>query len=270
MKKAGPYEQAILLLDEHSEDGQDKKRKRAQALLEEAVALCPGHAGSHAALGYACDLDNERPRALACLREAHRLDPDDEIAEVYLLTLLAEQGPEKAALQAVRAAAPRHGVDLARLGRELAKAKFPRDARTLVTNGFIHARNFFRHRVGEYAERMRNRRQPGRARRQAAAERAQCVQLQQALAAGFDAARVPEALRPLAAWAARYGVGDDGCRPYLMKRLTRKQKAALIRAVDRKSKLLQRWLDSFAPGSMSNEAAAYLYLAEGVEEIRTP
>jgi len=178
MEKAGPYEQAILLLDDDSLDGADEKRKRARALLEEAVALRPAHA-------------------------------------------------------------------------------------------FIRARNFFRSRLADEAERIRNRKEPGRARRQAVAEREQCAEFQRELAAGFDAARVPEALRPLADWAVRYGIGDDGCRPYLMKRLTKKQKAALIRAMDEKSELVQRWLDSFAPGSMSSEAAAFMYLAEGVEEIRT-
>jgi len=268
MDKAGPYEQAILLLDDYSLDGADEKRKRAQALLAEAVALRPAHARSHAALGYACDLDADGPRALACFRAARRLDPRDRIAEVYLLTLLAEQGPEAEALEAIRAAAPRHGVDLARLERELSKASFPRDARTVANNAFIRARNFFRSRLADEAERIRNRQEPGRARRQAAAEREQCAEFQRELAAGFDNAQVPEALRPLAGWAARYGVGDDGCRPYLMQRLTKKQKAALIRAVDEKSGLVQRWLDSFAPGSMSSEAAAFMYLAEGVEEIR--
>ena len=269
MEKAGPYEQAILLLDEYSLDGEDEKRNRAQALLEEAVALRPAHARSHAALGHVCDLGGEGPRALACFREAQRLAPGDKITEVYVLTLLAELGHGKEAFEAIRAAAPRHGVDLARLERELSKAGFPRDASTVVSNAFIRARNFFRSRLADEAERIRNRRAPGRARRQAAAERALCTEFQRELAATFDAARVPEALRPLADWAVRYGIGDDGCRPYLMRRLTKKQKAALIRAVDEKSELMQRWLDGFAPGSMSSEAAAFMYLAEGVEEIRT-
>jgi tetratricopeptide (TPR) repeat protein len=215
-KKVGPYGQAILLLDEHLAGGSGEKRSRAQALLEQAVALRPAHARCRAALGFAYDLDGKGAQAIACFREASRLDPGDEIADVYVLTLLAELGPEKAAGAAVRAAAPRHGVDLRRLKRQLARVKFPRDARTLVMNGFIHARNFFRSRLADEAERIRNRMEPGRARRLAAAGRKDCAQFQRALARGFDASRVPDALRPLGAWAAGYGVGDDQCRPYLM------------------------------------------------------
>jgi tetratricopeptide (TPR) repeat protein len=255
------YEQAVLLLDEGSVE-------RAQPLLEQAVARRPKHAGSHAALGYACDLLDQGARALACFREACRLDPDDRVAEVYALTLLAGQGPEADAVRAIAEAAPRHDADLGRLKRRLARAKFPRDARTLVMNTFIHARNYFRSRLGREAERIRNRMQPGRAKRLARAERADCSAFQRELARRFDPSRVPEELRPLAAWAARYGVGDDHCRPWLMKRLTRSQKDKLIRTMDEKAAVVQRWLDGFAPGAMSDEAAAIMYLAQGVEEIR--
>ena len=61
---------------------------------------------------------------------------------------------------------------------------------------------------------------------------------------------------------------DDYCRPHLIKRLTKKQRAQLIRAVDRHATAIQEWLDTFPEGKMTDEAAAFLYLAEGVEEIR--
>jgi hypothetical protein len=95
-----------------------------------------------------------------------------------------------------------------------------------------------------------------------------CEEFQHDLARSFDASRVPDELRPLADWAARYGVGDDHCRPYLMKRLTRSQKDSLIRTMDGKADAVQRWLDRFAAGEFTDEAAAFMYLAEGVEEIR--
>jgi hypothetical protein len=262
------YEQAILLLDDCQMDGAEDKPARALALLEQAAAARPKHARTHAALGYACDLQGQAQRALACLREAQRLDPKDSIVEVYALTLLAELGPEAEAVAAIRAAAPRHGVDLVALRRDLGAAKFPADAASLLLNGFIRARNFFRSRLADEAERIRNRREPGRARRLAEAEREQCAEFQRELERSFDASRVPDELRPLAAWAVRYGVGDDYCRPYLMKRLTRRQKDELIRAMDGKAAAVQRWLDSFAPEKLTDEAAAFMYLAEGVEEIR--
>jgi hypothetical protein len=102
----------------------------------------------------------------------------------------------------------------------------------------------------------------------ASAEREACEEFQRELARSFDPSRVPDELRPLADWAARYGVGDDHCRPYLMKRLTRSQKDRLIRTMDDKADAVQRWLDRFAAGKFTDEAAAFMYLAEGVEEIR--
>jgi hypothetical protein len=75
-------------------------------------------------------------------------------------------------------------------------------------------------------------------------------------------------LRALAVWASRYGIGDDVCRPYLLKRLPKKQREQLVLAVDRSAAALHAWLDSFAEGRMTDEAAAFMYLAQGVEEIR--
>src|SRR5688572_29133751 len=163
MKQAAAYQQAILLLDEYPIDGREEKSARARELLEQAAASRPTHARTQAALGYACDLRGEAQQALACFREAQRLDPEDRIVEVYVLTLLAELGPEEEAVRAVRDAAPRHGVDLPALRRDLGAAKFPSDAATLLRNGFIRARNFFRSRLADEAERIRNRREPGRA-----------------------------------------------------------------------------------------------------------
>ena len=265
------YEQAVLLLDDaQGPAGPRKRLLQARRLLEEAIERDPKHAAAHAALGYTNDhLGRRWEQALACFRKARRLDPDDRISEVYVLTLLAEMGREKQALAGIRAAAKRHGLDLAKLRRELAAARFPADARTLVMNGFIHARNFKRSAIGDEAERIRNEREPGRARRNADAERKECLKHQKALARSFEASRVPAAFRVLAPWASRYGVGDDVCRPLLMARLTRAQRAKLIRLVDAHARAINAWLDTFPQGKkMTAEAAAFLYLTEGVEEMR--
>jgi hypothetical protein len=63
-------------------------------------------------------------------------------------------------------------------------------------------------------------------------------------------------------------VGDDYCRPYLLKRLTKKQRTELVRAVDRHAKAMDAWLDTFPEGKMTAEAAAFMYLASGADEIR--
>jgi len=263
------YEQAILLLDIQGRPGGRKRFIQARRHLEAAIAQRPRHAASHAALGYANDhLGHRTDQALACFREALRLAPRDRISEVYALTLLAEMGREKEALAGIKAAAKRHELDLAKLRRALTAAGFRIDASTLVVNGFIHARNFMRSAIADRAERIRDARAPGRAQRRAAAERKACREHQKALARRFDPSRVPAEIRVLASWASRYGVGDDVCRPFLLSSLTKAQRGELLRAVDAHAGEIHAWLDGFAPGKMTTEAAAYLYLAEGVEEIR--
>jgi tetratricopeptide (TPR) repeat protein len=263
------YEQAILLLDKKALSGSRKDLVQARRHLERAIAGNPKHAASHAALGYTNDfLPHRQEQALASLREALRLAPRDRIAEVYVLRLLAEMGREKQALAGIKAAAKRHGVDLAKLRRTILAAGFRADAITLLMNGFISARNFMRSAIADEAERMRNARAPGRAKRRAEAERKRCREDQQALARGFDASRVPAEFRVLAPWASRYGVGDDVCRPFLLGSLTRAQRGKLIREVDAHAGEIHAWLDGFPRGKMTTEAEAFLYLAEGVEEIR--
>jgi hypothetical protein len=63
-------------------------------------------------------------------------------------------------------------------------------------------------------------------------------------------------------------VGDDVCRPFLLMRLPKARRAKLIRAVDAHADEIHAWLDGFPRGKMTEEAAAFLYLVEGVEEIR--
>lgn len=263
------YEQAILLLETQAPSGSRKRLIQARRHLELAITRRPKHAASHAALGYTNDhLGRRGEQALACFREALRLAPRDRISEVYALTLLAEMGREKEALAGIKAAAKRHGLDLAKLRRALAAARFPTDAYTLLMNGFIHARNFMRSAIGDKAERIRDARAPGRAQRRAEAERKACREDQKALARVFDASRVPSAIRVLAPWASRYGVGDDVCRPFLLRSLTKAQRDKLIRGVDARADEIHAWLDGFPRGKMTTEAAAFLSLAEGVEEIR--
>jgi hypothetical protein len=196
------------------------------------------------------------------------LNPQDKECDVYVLTLLEETGRSDEALAGIEDAAPRHEVILHALRSELTAAGMPVDARTLLLNGFIHARNFFRSSLAVEAERILNALEPGRAGRQAAAERKRCAEHEQQLALTFDASRVPESMRALAPWASRYGVGDDYCRPFLLGRLSKKERTALTDEIDAHAHAIQAWLDSFDGESMSPEAAAFMYLALGVEEFR--
>jgi hypothetical protein len=264
------YKLAVLLLEEYSNTNDRRLLTRARDELKRAIKRRPKHAPSQAALGFICDQGGTRSAkpALASMREAQRLEPRDKIYETYVITLLEESGREKEALAALAAAAPRHDVDLKDLRRQLAKAGMKADAAALLTNGFIHARNFLKSRLADEAERILNRLQPGRARREAAAQHERCAQDQRELQRGFDASRVPQSLRALSRWASRYGVGDDYCRPYLLERLAKKQRAQLVRAVDRHAASIHAWLDTFAEGKMPAEAAAFMYLALATEEIR--
>lgn len=264
------YKLAVLLLEAHGWTRERELLSRARDVLKQAVKLRPSHAPSHAVLGFVHDQGGVRgaKQALACMHEAHRLNPGDKIYEVYWITLMEEAGQEKEALAAIKAAAPRHDVDWKKLLRELAKAGFELDAASLLMTRFIRARNFLKSRLGDEAERIQNRLQPGRGRREAAAQHERCLEDQRELESSFDDSRVPESFRALSSWASRYGVGDDHCRPWLLKRLAKKQRTQLVSAVDRHATSIHGWLDTFPEGKMPAEAAAFMYLALGVEEIR--
>jgi len=263
------YRLAVLRLEEHTWARGRGQLRQARDALRRAVELRPGHAASQAVLGYVYDhLDARNAKqALACMREARRLNPRDKIHEIYLITLLQEAGAEEEALTEVKAAALRHGVDLKALLLEIDAAGLKPDAAALL-QGFIRPRNFLKSRLGDEAEQILNRLQPGRAQQEAVAQQTRCAEDQRELARRFRASRVPPALQPLSVWASRYGIGDDYCRPYLLKRLPKKQREQLVRAVDRQAGALHAWLDSFAEGKMTDEAAAFMYLAQGVEETR--
>lgn len=261
------YQLAVLLIRLHGWTHNDELLQRARMHLKRAIETRPRHARSHAALGYVDDLAADFEGALGCFREAHRLAPAERVYEVYRFRMLAANGQEAEALAAIEAAASRQGVDLDKLRRDLKTARFEVNA-TALFQGFIHAPNFLRSSLDDEAERILNKLEPGRAQSQAAAERKRCIEDQKELERSFDASRVPESVRALAAWAARYGIGDDVCRPYLLRRLSKKQRAALIRDVERHAQAIQAWLDSFGSEAMPREAAAYMYLMLGAEEIR--
>jgi hypothetical protein len=259
---------AVQLLNLHGWTPRRTLLNQARDELVRAIGLRPKNARSHALLGHVYDLKGEGTRALACVREARRLQPRDRVSDVYVLTLLVEHGSRKEALAEIEAAARRQRVDLARLRRDLRAAGVRPDAEALLSNGFIRARNFFKSSLADEAEGILNALKPGRARAQAAAERTRCAGDQRALQRSFQASRVPLPLRALAKWASRYGVGDDFCRGYLLERVAKKSRAALIRQVDAHAQAIQSWLDTFSGRTMPPEAAAFMYLALGVEEIR--
>lgn len=268
------YELAVLLLAtrdlyEFYMPDESGVLSRAEKLLTRAIVLDPSHAPSHAKLGFTLhQLDRLEP-ALASFRAARKLDPKNNIVDVYVPTLLVAMENEKEALAEVEAVARRQKFALGKLRRELAKAAFPADAGTLVTNAFIHARNFFWSALRDEAEDIRNAFERGRKRRMAKEELDECRERQRELTRAFNSSRVPASIKTLASAASRYGIGDDPCRFLLMKRIPAKERALLIKRADRLAKKVDAWLDSFGGGDkMSTEAAAFMYLMNGVEEIR--
>jgi tetratricopeptide (TPR) repeat protein len=242
---------------------------RAEKLLRRAIELDPKHALSHAKLGYTYHQRGDRlEQALASFQKARELDPKNAIVDVYVPTILVEMYKEPDALAELTAVARRRKVNLAQLRKKLRKVGFPVDARTLLTNGFIRARNFLWSATMNEAERIQNSLDRGRKQRVAKEELDECMEHQRELKRGFDASRVPPAIRSLASAASRFGVGDDVCRPILMKRIPKQQLGKLIRDSDKLARKVDEWLNTFPEGQMSAEAAAFMYLLNGIDEIR--
>ena len=241
---------------------------RAEQMLQRAVVLDPDHARAQAALGFALHQLDRLDDALSCFRIARRLDPKNETYDVYVPTLLAALERQQEALAEISRVGRRRGVNVAKLRRQLADARLEADADTLLLNGFIRAYNFMWSWLSDEAERIRNSLTRGRKQLRAKAYTDECEGFSRELRKDFRRADVPAALRPLAASAARYGIGDDGCRPLLMKRIPKAQRTKLIATADRLATKVNAWLDTFPTGRMSVEAAAFMYLMNGVEEIR--
>lgn len=242
---------------------------RAEKLLTRAIDLDSSQASFHAKLGFTyLQLRGRLELALASFRTARRLNPDDKVVDVYVPTILVEMGKEKEALAELMAVARRHKVNLEKMRKELAKAGYPADAVTLLTNGFIRARNYLWSGLMDEAERIRNSLERGRKQRVAKEERDECMERQRELEHSFDPSRVPASIRSLAGAASRHGIGDDPCRYLLMKKLPKKEREKLIKQVDGLARKVDQWLNTFGDGQMSTEAAAMMYLLNGVEEIR--
>ena len=263
------YQLAVLLLAPHAESYFWRKRAvlpRAKKLLKRAVALQPDKWNRHALLGFVYTHNTkDLGLALDAMREALRLRPNDEVLQVFIPWVLADMGREREAIKAIKEVAKRQRIDLTAYRKGLRKARFPADSDMLL-QAFLRPRNYFTSNLWREAERLRGRIHPEIREAAERAEREDCAQRQRELRESFDRSRVPPALRPLAAAAARYGVGDDVCRPFLMKRMSRTARAKLVRQAKVLARDVEQWLDSFEPGKMSDEAAAYMYLLEGLDE----
>lgn len=270
------YQLAVLLEDELVRDPQrqdeaywNKELARIRTLLTRVVTLDPKHGKAHAHLAHVLSMLLEFEQALAMFRLARTLDPKRTSADVSVATILAAMERDEEFFVEIKALAKRQKVDLQAFRAEV-KATTNFDLTPdILLQAFIRPDISMRNELADEAERIRNSLVKGRKQKLAKQEIADCVARQKQLKKEFTAMKVPKALRSLAAAASTYGIGDDVCRPQIMKKVPKATRVRLIKAVDKLAPQVQAWLDSFGGGeNMTVEAAAYMYLYEAIEEIR--
>ena len=270
------YQLAVLLEDElirdpqrQDDDSWNKSLARVRTLLTRVITLDPKHARAHAHLAHTLSMLLEFEQSLAMFRLARTLDPKRTSADVSVATILAALERDDEFFVEIKALAKRQKVDLKAFRAEV-KATTDFDITPdILLQAFIRPDSSMRSELMDEAERIRNSLVKGRKKKLAKQELDECLARQKQLRKEFRATKVPKALRSLAAAASRYGIGDDVCRPLIMKRVPKATRARLIKAVDKLAIPVNEWLDSFGGGDkMSTEAAAYMYLYEAIEEIR--
>lgn len=267
MESQDHFDTGLFELDQYLLHFNEAALLQAIASFRMAARLAPGSSRGWSALGFALDAADRPEEALAAFRQAQAVDPDDEQVVVFILTLLSEAGLENDAMAGAAAHAERTGVDLESLRQELTAAGMPVDSHTLIRNAFIHARNFVRSGLQTAIEGAERRRDPAAWARQVERERRECVEAQEELRRGVDPAGIPDELREVTPWAARLGVGDDVCRVQLWEQVTAEERTRLAELMAEHAGSIQQWLDGLDSDAMTAEAAAFMYLLLGWEEL---
>jgi len=78
---------------------------------------------------------------------------------------------------------------------------------------------------------------------------------------------VPDEFKKLLPLATKWGVGDDAIRGDITDSATESDKQELIVALTGKLGSIDRWIDSYPEGSMTEEAAAFMYMGEAIDEM---
>jgi hypothetical protein len=78
---------------------------------------------------------------------------------------------------------------------------------------------------------------------------------------------VPQDLRDLTLLAQKWGIGDDIIRDDLHQKVSDLDKQVLKSSLDGRIQDINLWLDSFNSGKMTEEAAAFMYMLEGLDEM---
>ena len=78
---------------------------------------------------------------------------------------------------------------------------------------------------------------------------------------------VPDEFKMLLPFATKWGIGDDAIRGDITDSATEADKQELVVALTGKLGSIDRWIDSYPEGSMTEEAAAFMYMGEAIEEM---
>ena len=78
---------------------------------------------------------------------------------------------------------------------------------------------------------------------------------------------VPNEFKELLPLATKWGIGDDAIRGDVTDAATEADKLELVSALTGKLGAIDRWIDSFPEGRMSDEAAAFMYMGEAIDEL---
>jgi len=83
----------------------------------------------------------------------------------------------------------------------------------------------------------------------------------------LDTQKVPEHLRDLLPLAAKWGIDDDIIRDDFQQKASEEEKLELQKSLNGRRQAINEWLDSFGSGIMSQEAAAFMYMMLGLDEM---
>ena len=264
-ESASRFDLGLVELKRFLVDFDETDLERAIDYFRTATQLCSGNANYWVGLGFALDMKDESNAALDAMRRATELDPADEEAEVFVLTLLAEAALETEALSGLEELAARTGFDLDSLRHDLVAAKMPVDALTILKNGFLHPRNFVRSRLEDAMDRVELSNASCGSHGEDNLD--DCHDRLSELEREVALDRVPQILRHLIPWVIRLGVGDDPCRAILVAKLTRDERDEALQDFREYHSAVHAWLDSFGEGALSSEASAFMYTLLAIEEM---
>ena len=78
---------------------------------------------------------------------------------------------------------------------------------------------------------------------------------------------VPDEFKELFPLAIKWGIGDDAIRGDVTDSATESDIQELVAALTGRLDSINRWIDSYPEGTMTDEAAAFMYMGEAIEEM---